>query len=183
MNKIIILDRDGVINVDSANFIKCEAEWIPIPGSLEAIAQLNHAGYTIAVATNQSGIARGLFDLDMLGKIHQKMYDSLAKVGGHIDLLVFCPHGPDENCACRKPKVGLFEQIAKHYHVDLKDSFIPCLGDSLRDILAANNFGQRPILLLTGNGPKTLKELPTELQNIEIYTDLSEATQALLEMP
>ena len=151
--KLIILDRDGVINYDSDQFIKNPEEWKPIPGSLEAIARLNQAGYRVVVATNQSGIGRGLFDMPMLNSIHDKMHKSLAQVGGRIDAIFFCPHANDANCACRKPKSGMIEEIAARYGVSLKD--VPAVGDSLRDLEAAARLGAQPYLVLTGKGAKT----------------------------
>lgn len=159
MKKIIILDRDGVINVDSPNFIKSEEEWLPIPGSLEAIALLNQHGFTVLVTTNQSGIARGLFDLQALNRIHQKMRGDLALVGGKIEGIYFCPHGPDDHCLCRKPLPGMFEQIARDYNLDFYKQRVPAIGDSLRDLEAAILAGCEPILVLTGNGEKTAKQL------------------------
>lgn len=151
--KLIILDRDGVINFDSDKFIKNPEEWKPIPGSLEAIARLNQAGYRVVVATNQSGIGRGLFDMPTLNAIHDKMHKACAQVGGRIDAVFFCPHTNDANCNCRKPKSGMLEEIAKRYGVNLRG--VPAVGDSLRDLEAAANQGAQPILVLTGKGAKT----------------------------
>lgn len=175
--KLIILDRDGVINQDSEHYIKSPEEWVPLAGSLEAIARLNQGGYRVMVATNQSGIARGLFDIDALQAIHQKMQNVLEKVGGHIDGIFFCPHGPDARCRCRKPKPGLFHQIEKRLRVDLHE--VPAVGDSLRDIIAAQRAGATPILVRTGSGQRTqsLKELP---RNIRVFQDLAAAVDALI---
>ncbi len=175
--KLIIIDRDGVINYDSDVYIKSPEEWLPIPGSLEAIAELNRAGYQVVVATNQSGIARGLYDLNMLEKIHKKIADELAKLGGRIDEIFFCPHHPDENCECRKPKPGLLYRIQKKYAVNLKDIFF--IGDSIRDIQAAQTAGCKPILVLTGNGKWFLKEYP-ELLTIPHFGDLAAAVRYIL---
>lgn len=180
MKPLVILDRDGVINVESPDFIKSPEEWIPIPGSLEAIVKLNHAGYWVAVATNQSGVGRGLFDLAMLESIHQKMQDSLAKLGGHIDLVLFCPHLPDAHCECRKPKPKLMNDIAMHFKIDLKQTPVPAIGDSLRDLIAAQTAGCEPILVLTGNGQRTRENLPADLKQIAVYSDLAAAVDALL---
>lgn len=180
MKPLVILDRDGVINADSKEFIKSPEEWHPIHGSLEAIVKLNQAGYSVAVATNQSGIGRGLFDEAMLARIHQKMQDHLAKLGGHIDLLLFCPHHPDAHCECRKPKPQLMIDIAAHFKIDLKQTWVPAIGDSLRDLIAAKTAGCEPILVLTGNGKHTLETLPTDLQTIAIYSDLAAAVGTLL---
>jgi D-glycero-D-manno-heptose 1,7-bisphosphate phosphatase len=168
--KLIILDRDGVINVDSPDYIKSPQEWLPIPGSLEAIAMLNARGYTVVIATNQSGIARGYYDEHTLTQIHQKMHDCLASLLGKVDRIFYCPHGPDENCPCRKPKPGLLEQIANTYNTSL--SHVPFIGDSLRDITAALNAGAAPILVLTGNGKKTQNKLVAHETPIPRYEDL-----------
>lgn len=184
--KLVILDRDGVINVDSPEFIKSEAEWQPIPGSLEAIATLNQYGYQVVVATNQSGIARGYYDIDMLQRIHKKMQEALHAVGGKIDAIYVCPHGTDDNCDCRKPKIGLYNQIAKDYNLDFSDITVPAIGDSLRDLESAETAGCKAILVLTGNGKKTAEKLrssETALHNadiIPIYADLKRAVLALL---
>lgn len=180
MKKLVILDRDGVINYDSEAFIKSPEEWHPIPGSLEAIVSLNQAGYLVCIATNQSGLARKLFDAQRLDQIHQKMKDYLAYLGGRIDGIFFCPHGPDDNCLCRKPKPGLLHQIAEQFSIDFKKDVVPCIGDSLRDIEAAALGGCRPILVKTGNGLKTAQNLPEHLKHIEQYSDLRSVTKALL---
>lgn len=180
MKPLVILDRDGVINRESPDFIKSPEEWHPIPGSLEAIARLNQAGYAVAVATNQSGVGRGLFDEAMLTRIHQKMQDHLAKLGGHIDFLLFCPHHPDAHCECRKPKPQLIRDIAAHFEIDLSQTSVPAIGDSLRDLMAAKTAGCEPILVLTGNGQRTREKLPHDLQEIAIYADLAAAVDALL---
>ena len=146
--KLIILDRDGVINQDSDQFIKSPAEWQPIPGSLEAIARLNQADYRVVVATNQSGVGRGLFDMPTLNAIHDKMHKACAMVGAHIDAVFFCPHTAESRCHCRKPEVGMLEEIALRYNVSLVN--VPIVGDSLRDLLSAAELGARPYLVLTG---------------------------------
>lgn len=151
--KTAILDRDGVINYDSSEFIKHPDEWVAIPGSLEAIARLKHAGWRVVVATNQSGLARGLFDMNTLVEIHGKMYKELAALGGRIDSVFICPHGPDDTCSCRKPLPGLFLDIARRYELDLNQCV--SVGDSLRDIEAAHSTGCQTALVLTGNGIKT----------------------------
>jgi len=151
---LIILDRDGVINYDSEQYIKKPEEWKPIPGSLEAIALLNQAGYRVAVATNQSGIGRGLFDMSTLNAIHNKMHKACALVGAHIDAVFFCPHSNDNDCSCRKPKSGMLEEIAACYSLaNLKG--VPVVGDSLRDLQPAAALGAQPYLVLTGKGTKT----------------------------
>lgn len=151
--KLIILDRDGVINHDSPDFIKSPAEWQPIPGSLEAIARLNQAGYRVVVASNQSGIAREYFDMTVLNAIHQKMHMLAQQVGATIDAVFFCPHAAADSCDCRKPKPGMFDEIAKRYQVSLKG--VPTVGDSLRDLQAGYDRGCVPFLVLTGKGEKT----------------------------
>ncbi|GGC78912.1 D-glycero-beta-D-manno-heptose 1,7-bisphosphate 7-phosphatase [Undibacterium terreum] len=151
--KLIILDRDGVINHDSDEFIKSPDEWIPIPGSLQAIARLNQAGYQVVVATNQSGIARKYFDMATLNAIHQKMHIAAQQVGAEIDTVFFCPHAADESCDCRKPKPGMLHEIARRYDISLKG--VPTVGDSLRDLQAGFVVGCIPHLVLTGKGKKT----------------------------
>ena len=175
---LIILDRDGVINRDSDEFIKSPAEWQPIEGSLEAIAKLNHAGYRVVVITNQSGIARGLIDVDTLSRIHSKMRRMLSQVGGKLEAILYCPHGPEDGCGCRKPQGGAYSELAHRLRIDLTD--VPAVGDSLRDLQAAKAVGARPILVKTGKGEATLND-PDLPENIEVYDDLSEAVNALLE--
>jgi D-glycero-D-manno-heptose 1,7-bisphosphate phosphatase len=175
--KLIVLDRDGVINYDSEQFIKSPDEWRPIPGSLEAIARLNHAGFRVVVATNQSGIGRGLFDMGMLNSIHEKMHKALAHTGGRIDAIVFCPHTADSKCECRKPKAGMLIEIGKRFHTELTG--VPCIGDSLRDLQAAEAVGAQPMLVLTGKGEKTLRE-GSFPKNTVIFPDLAFAVSALL---
>ena len=175
--KIIILDRDGVINFDSAAYIKSPAEWKPIPGSLEAIARLNQAGYRVVVATNQSGVGRGLFDMDTLNAIHDKMHKTVASCGGRIDAVFFCPHAADSSCDCRKPQPGMFERIAACYNTDLMS--VPAIGDSLRDLQAAAKAGALPMLVLTGKGEKTLADggLP---EDTLVFKDLAAVVDDLL---
>jgi len=175
--KLVILDRDGVINKDSDAYIKHPDEWIPIAGSLEAIAKLNHAGYRTVVATNQSGLGRGLFDIEQLNAIHQKMFDALSQQGGHIDSIFFCPHTPDDNCNCRKPEPGLLLEIASRLNIDLAETIF--IGDSLKDIQAAQSVGAKPALVLTGNGKTTVSQLK-EGDNIPTYPDLATAADALI---
>ena len=146
--KLIILDRDGVINFDSAQFIKNPDEWKPIPGSLEAIARMNQAGYRVVVATNQSGIGRGLFDMPMLNAIHGKMHKACALVGARIDAVFFCPHAAEARCQCRKPKSGMLEEIAARYNLGNLNQ-VPVVGDSLRDLQSAVSLGAKLCLVLT----------------------------------
>lgn len=176
--QLVILDRDGVINQDSDAYIKSPAEWIPLPGSLDAIVRLNRGGFSVVVATNQAGIGRGLFDLDTLQSIHQKMIAALAASGGHLDGIFFCPHRPDEHCDCRKPEPGLLRQVAAQFDTNL--NAVPVIGDSLRDLRAAQAVGARPMLVLSGNGQRTSKHLPEEFRDIDIYPDLAAAATALL---
>ncbi len=153
---LIILDRDGVINYDSPAFIKSPNEWQPLPGSLAAIGRLTQAGHTIAIATNQSGVGRGLYDLATLAAIHAKMLTMVKDHGGEIALVCFCPHRPDEGCACRKPLPGLFEQIGQLLQADLRQAI--AIGDSLRDIDAARAAGATPIGVKTGNGRSLINQ-------------------------
>ncbi|GAB7539346.1 D-glycero-beta-D-manno-heptose 1,7-bisphosphate 7-phosphatase [Burkholderia sp. 22PA0099] len=152
--KLVVLDRDGVINVDSDAFIKTPDEWIALPGSLEAIARLNHAGYRVVVATNQSGIGRGLFDMAALNAMHLKMHKAAATVGARIDAVFYCPHTANDNCDCRKPKPGMMTMISERFEIDADET--PIVGDSLRDLQAGVAVGFRPHLVLTGKGRKTL---------------------------
>ncbi|HEY9571548.1 MAG TPA: D-glycero-beta-D-manno-heptose 1,7-bisphosphate 7-phosphatase [Pusillimonas sp.] len=175
--KLAILDRDGVINQDSAAFIKHPDEWQALPGSIEAIARLSRAGWRVVVASNQSGIARGLFSMDTLNAIHAKMRREVVLAGGVIDAIFVCPHGPDDGCDCRKPKPGLFHDIARRYDINLKN--VPAVGDSLRDLQAASQADCATWLVLTGNGEKTRNrgELPA---GTEIRPDLASVVDAWL---
>jgi D-glycero-D-manno-heptose 1,7-bisphosphate phosphatase len=175
--KLVVLDRDGVINRDSDQFIKSPEEWRPLPGSLEAIARMNHAGFRVVIATNQSGVGRGLFEMATLNAIHEKMHRALALVGGHVDAVFFCPHTADALCECRKPKTGMLKEIGVRFGVDLTG--VPCIGDSLRDLTAAEAAGAQPILVLTGKGEKTLRE-GSFPGNTVIFPDLAFAASALL---
>lgn len=152
--RLVILDRDGVINLDSPDFVKSPEEWIPIPGSIEAIARLCSGGFTVAVATNQSGVGRGLLDEDTLHRIHQKMTDAVRTAGGELACIVYCPHHPDAGCSCRKPETGLLDIVARNLGAELDG--VACIGDSERDLAAAVRAGARPILVLTGNGERAL---------------------------
>ena len=168
--KLIILDRDGVINHDSDQFIKSPDEWKPIEGSLEAIARLNQWGWRVVVASNQSGVGRGLFGMDTLNAINDKMVKSLAQVGGRLDAIFFCPHSADSTCDCRKPRPGMFLQIAQRFNIDLAG--VPVVGDSLRDLQAGVAVGCEPYLVLTGKGLKT-REDPDVPADTRIYPDLA----------
>ena len=175
--KLVILDRDGVINIDSVNFIKNPNEWIAIPNSLEAIALLNQSGFRVALATNQSGIARGLFDMATLNAINDKMHRALAQLGGRIDAMFYCPHAADDNCTCRKPKTGMIKDISRRFSVDLSEVY--AVGDSLRDLQAFHDAGCKPILVRSGKGEETLAhgDLPP---NTLIFSDLNEAVQHII---
>ena len=168
---LLILDRDGVINQDSADFVKSPDEWIPLPGSIAAVASLSRAGYTVTVASNQSGLARGLFDRNALRAMHRKFRALVAAEGGRVDRIVVCPHGPGDHCSCRKPKPGLLARLARHYGVTLDG--VPVIGDSLRDLQAAATAGATPLLVRTGNGEKTLRELPAALRGVRAHDDLA----------
>ena len=176
--KLVILERDGVINEDSDAFIKSPDEWHPIPGSLEAIGRLNQAGYRVVVASNQSGLGRGLFDIETLNAIHAKMHRRLAIHGGIIDGVFFCPHKPSEGCRCRKPAPGLFEAIARRLRFRLDG--VPAVGDSLRDIEAARAAGARPVLVRTGKGERTLAAHGDALANVPVFANLSAVVDDLL---
>jgi D-glycero-D-manno-heptose 1,7-bisphosphate phosphatase len=177
--KLIILDRDGVINIGSAQFIKSPEEWKPIPGSLAAIARLTREGWRVVVATNQSGLARGLFEMATLNAIHAKMHKAVMQAGGRIEAVFYCPHSADMECICRKPKPGLFDEIAARYGRDLEG--VPAVGDSLRDLLAAASVGAKPVLVKTGKGENTLAAggLP---EDTPVFADLSEAVEHLLKV-
>lgn len=175
--KLIILDRDGVINEDSDEYIKSAEEFVPIPGSLEAIARLNHTGYTVVIASNQSGLARGYFNMEALNQMHEKLNRMLNAYGGRIDALFFCPHGPDDQCRCRKPLPGLFEQIAQRLDVSLAG--VLSVGDSRRDIEAAEAVGAQPILVRTGKGQRTVDKLGDRIQ-IPVYDNLAGFVDQLL---
>ncbi|HET7548642.1 MAG TPA: D-glycero-beta-D-manno-heptose 1,7-bisphosphate 7-phosphatase [Usitatibacter sp.] len=175
--KLAILDRDGVINFDSDLYIKSPAEWRPIPGAIEAIARLNQGGYRVAVATNQSGIGRGLFDMGTLNAINDKMMEMVFRHGGRIDALFFCPHTPDDDCGCRKPRTGMLEEIAARFHIDLKG--VPCVGDSLKDLQAADAVGAQPILVLTGKG-RAAREAGGLPRRTQVFDDLAEASRHIV---
>lgn len=176
--KLVILDRDGVINHDSDAFIKTPDEWKPIPGSLEAIARLTQAGYRVVVATNQAGIGRGLLDMAALNAINDKMWKAAIQAGGRIDAMFFCPHTNADECDCRKPATGMFKEISQRFGLELNG--VPAIGDSMRDLQAAAAVGAIPVLVLTGKGKKTKAggELP---ENTLIFRDLAAAVDALTE--
>lgn len=174
--RLIVLDRDGVLNEDRDDYVRSAEQWEPIPGSLEAVARLNKAGYHVVVATNQSGLARGYFDLDELHRMHRKMDEALARHGGTVEAVFFCPHGPDDGCDCRKPRPGLFRQIAERLGISLAG--VPAVGDSLRDVQAALAAGADPILVRTGKGMRTLGAAEG-LRGVPVYADLAEVADRL----
>ncbi|MGJ7522767.1 D-glycero-beta-D-manno-heptose 1,7-bisphosphate 7-phosphatase [Variovorax sp. LT1P1] len=179
--KLVILDRNGSINLHRDDFVKSETEWTPLPRALEAIAKLNHAGWHVVIASNQSGLGRGLFDVASLNAMHAKMHKMLAAVGGRVDAVFYCPHSPDEDCGCRKPKPGLFLQIGERYGVDLAN--VPTAGDSLRDLQAGAAAGCEPHLLLTGMGAacRNVDPLPSEYPaHTRVHDDLSAFVDFLL---
>ena len=173
----IILDRDGVINYDSLDYIKSPQEWRPIPGSLEAIARLHRAGYKVVVATNQSGVGRGLLSMDTLAAIHTRMLEAVRKQGGEIDAIFFCPHTPEDRCDCRKPAPGLLKEIAKRLQMDLVGVYV--IGDAERDVLAARQVMASPVLVRTGKGAQTLKQSKA-LADVPVFDDLAAFVDALL---
>jgi D-glycero-D-manno-heptose 1,7-bisphosphate phosphatase len=176
--KLIVLDRDGVVNQDSDSFVKSAEEWIPIPGSLEAICRLCHNGYRVVLASNQSGLGRGLFTIDDLNDMHRKMQRELVQMGGQIEAVFFCPHAPEDRCRCRKPLPGLFEQVRHRFQLDMGS--VPAVGDSLRDIQAAREAGALPILVLTGKGKRTLASHPEEIKGVPLFSDLHAVADSLL---
>jgi D-glycero-D-manno-heptose 1,7-bisphosphate phosphatase len=174
--KLLILDRDGVINYDSDAYIKTLDEWIPLPGAVEAIARLSRAGWTVAVATNQSGLARGYYDQAALDAMHARLRQLVAEQGGELGLIVHCPHGPDDGCDCRKPKPGMLRQIAAHYGVSLAGVWF--VGDSSRDLKAALAVGCQPVLVKTGKGLLTLAQpLPA---GTLVFDDLAAVASQLI---
>ena len=179
--KLIILDRDGVINEDSDDYIKSPDEWVPIPGSLDAIARLNHAGYMVAIASNQSGIARGYFSLETLAAMNVKMKDMLSPLGGRIDAMFYCPHGPKDGCDCRKPRPGLLTEIGNRFQVSLGDVYF--VGDNINDIKAARAAGAKPVIVRTGKGEQTAGMINNNgYGDIPVYDDLNDVATSLLEI-
>jgi D-glycero-D-manno-heptose 1,7-bisphosphate phosphatase len=181
---LVILDRDGVINEDSEDYIRCLGEWHPIPGSLDAIASLSRAGYRIAIATNQSGLARGYFSLAEMTTIHDRLAQLIAVRGGQIAGIFHCPHLPDTGCPCRKPATGLLRAIEEALGESAAGA--PFIGDSLRDLQAAQAFGCRAVLVKTGNGAATLHALQSgearlpRPEAVAVYDDLAAAARAIL---
>ena len=178
--KVIVLDRDGVINHDSDDYIKSAEEWRPLEGSLDAIARLKHSGYTVVVASNQSGLARGFFDIEALSAMHGKMDEMLAEIGARIDAIFYCPHGPEDGCDCRKPKPGMLLEIGQRFNVSLEDVIF--IGDSISDIKAAYSAHAKAMLVRTGKGAKAEKILQTECKgNVPVFDDLASAVTAILQ--
>ncbi len=181
--KLVILDRDGTINAESDDYVKTVDEWEPLPGALEGIARLNHAGWHVVIATNQSGLGRGLFDMATLNGMHGKMHHALAQVGGRVDAVFFCPHPPDEGCACRKPLPGLFEQIGERYGVELRG--LPAIGDSLRDLQAAAAVGCETHLVRTGKcaglDDAALAALVAQVPGTLVHADLGAAAEFIVQ--
>lgn len=176
---LVILDRDGVINHDSDDYIKSEDEWFPIAGSIDAISQLSQSGFLVCVATNQSGLARGLFDEFALARIHELMRTLVEEKGGHIDGIFFCPHGPDDGCDCRKPRTGLLDQIEDQFGRSVAGAWF--IGDTEKDIDAALAKGCKPILVLTGKGTLTHSSLaPGKLENVPVFDDLFSAAMFII---
>lgn len=181
--KLVILDRDGTINQDRDDYVKSADEWVPLPGALDAIARLNHAGWHVVVASNQSGLGRGLFDVAALNAMHTKMHKLLAAAGGRIDAVFYCPHSPEETCNCRKPLPGLYEQIGERYGMSLHG--VPTVGDSLRDLQAGAAAGCAVHLVHTGKGEKFKDQsLPAEFpQGSLAHADLAAFADWLLAQP
>ena len=176
---IVVLDRDGVINQDSDDYIKSPDEFIPIEGSIEAIARLCDAGYKVVVATNQSGLARDFFDEDTLSDIHHLLCSMVETAGGILDGIFYCPHHPDDDCACRKPNIGLLEQIENEFACKLEDCYF--VGDSLKDIQAARAFNCRPVLVRTGKGLSTESHLrDTDDDSVPVFDNLALAISFIL---
>ena len=178
MDRLIILDRDGVINIDSEHYIKSPEEWIPYTESLEAIKILTQHGFKVFIATNQSGLGRQYFDEKMLSLIHRKMIDMVNSSGGHLSGIFYCPHLPEDYCDCRKPKPGLLYQIAAHLKRPLLNTVF--IGDSWRDIQAGQLAGCEPILVRTGNGESTEKKYASKLIDIKVFDNLLSATENYL---
>jgi D-glycero-D-manno-heptose 1,7-bisphosphate phosphatase len=176
--KLIVLDRDGVINEDSDAYIKSADEWFPVPGSLDAISRLYHGGYRIVVASNQSGLGRGLFTVEDLNAVHRKLARELALLGAQVEAVFFCPHTPADGCTCRKPAPGLLFDIAERFQADLDG--VPVVGDAMRDIEAARRAGAQPILVLSGKGRMTLEHHGPGLIDVPVFANLLDVADALL---
>ncbi len=177
--RLLVIDRDGVINEEAEDFVKTPAEWIPIPGSLEAIARASKAGVRCVVMSNQSGLARGLLNIETLNAIHRKMSNMLWKMGGSVEAVFFCPHGPDEGCACRKPRPGMLEQIQKRTQVPFHAMAV--IGDRATDVEAAQTVNAQPVLVKTGHGQATL-ESDIDLRGTLVYDTLASAVDAIISL-
>lgn len=181
--KLVILDRDGTLNAESDDYVKSPEEWQPLPGALEGVARLNHAGWHVVIATNQSGLGRGLFDMATLNAMHAKMNRALAEVGGRIDAVFFCPHAPDAGCACRKPLAGLFEQIGERYNTALTG--LPAIGDSLRDLQAAAAVGCETHLVRTGKcaglDDAQIEALVAQVPGTMVHADLAACAEFIVQ--
>lgn len=177
-SRLVILDRDGVINYDSDTYIRTADDWSPIPGSLESIGRLTQAGYRIVVASNQSGLGRGYFSIDAVNAVHRKMHRAIAQHGGLIEAIFFCPHAPYAGCLCRKPLPGLLWDIARRLNISVEG--VPVIGDSLRDMLSARTVGASPMLVLTGNGKRTVTENSDQLAGVPVHENLASAISAIL---
>ncbi len=177
--KLVLLDRDGVINHNNTEQIRNPDAWLPIEGSLEAITELNQHGYRVVIISNQSGISLGLFGVNDLHAIHQKMHDALSKLGGHVDAVLYCPHSNSDECSCRKPKPGMLHDVSKRLGIDLDK--VPVVGDSLRDLQAAMAVGAQPVLVRTGKGQDTLEENPALEKQVQIVDDLADFVEKFLE--
>ncbi len=181
--RLVILGRDGILNVYREDHVKAPEEWEPIPGALEAVARLNHAGWHVVVATNQSGIGRGMIDMASVNAVHQHMMQRLAEAGGRLDAVFFCPHTPEDDCDCRKPLPGLMKQIAQRYGIELRT--VPMVGDTLRDLQAAHAAGCEPHLVRTGRAAalndKQVVEIVQQVPMTEVHDDLGEFVDFLLE--
>ena len=176
---LLILDRDGVINEDSPDYVRSVEQWHPLPGSIEAIAALSRAGFEIVVASNQSGLARGYFSLDDLEAMHEKMSGLVEAAGGRIGGVFYCPHHPDEGCSCRKPRTGLLEAIEREYGLSVSGCYF--VGDSVKDVECALARGAVPLLVLTGNGPAAKAELLARGVPVRVYADLAAVARELLD--
>lgn len=180
--KLVVLDRDGTINEDRDDYVKSADEWVPIPGALEAVARLHQAGWHVVVATNQSGLGRGLFDMYTLNEMHAKMNALLAPLGGRIDAVFFCPHAPEDQCRCRKPLPGLFEAIGARFGVEMAG--VPAVGDTLRDLQAASAVGCAPHLVRTGKAAALdaagLQAMRDKIPGLAVHADLAAFVDTLL---
>ena len=176
---LVVIDRDGVINEDSDEFIKSVAEWRPIRGSLEAIAALHRGGWKVAVVTNQSGVGRGLYDEPTLGRIHQHMRERVRAAGGELAGVYYCPHLPDAGCGCRKPKPGMFRALERDLGLSVVGA--PYIGDRISDVEAADAVGARPILVRTGTGALTEAALRKRRVRVPVFDDLAAAARSLLD--